>query len=535
MRIKIQEKIRNKKNKLLMLLWLLFILILILMGQFTFIEGDDFLHVSFSNVPYGKFSFLDWIASWRSDYLTVNGRFADALLRLILRPGIQTTRIIISISLIALIYMLYHYMKISYTENLNIISKIYMSVLSVAALALTLFSHDYFYADVIGWYSGAANYLIPTVFVLVGFTASQNELHGRKTGILLYVVSTACLVIGQISHELIETISFTYFLSFVIYLKLQKKQLSKLQMIQICISMVTMVAHLLAPGIQHRMERYSSSGGDLNPSAVLQFIYNVANGGQHFIWTFKYFLIVLSAVLIGLLWRRSQADRSIRVQIIKKILVLIISLISNLLLMLLRRVNYIHLIAYQKDLVYTLMTIGIALVSILFLLLYSAIVIGTVCTDPTPEIRKSILWFFAVVGSMVIPLLLGMQNVRGLFPAAVFFSVFMLNLLSCILWQKQHNRIMLNSCLVIVILFSIVVYSTTIYKAAQNKSVWDNIEDQLSNSRKNQTGSICVLETEEYPYSDLIYTYAYSKERYEESIRIYYSIPAYTSLTWTDN
>ena len=61
-----------------------------------------------TDAAYGRFDLASWLHEWKIDFTLRNGRTADALSRLWLRPGIVGARIILSfVALLAFFNALY--------------------------------------------------------------------------------------------------------------------------------------------------------------------------------------------------------------------------------------------------------------------------------------------------------------------------------------------------------------------------------------------------------------------------------------------
>lgn len=454
-----------------------------------------------------------------------NGRFADAILRLLIRPGVEFTRLFVGLSLFSLCLLIYYYLKLYYRGTLHTLSKAYLSLMSISTLAVILFSHDYFFSDVLAWYSGAANYLLPTVLLLFGLIPSQHVMHGKPNRRSLFLLSTISLTIAQLAHELIETTLFLYFVFFVIYFMSNGKKLPLLLKAQITISVLVMLVHLTAPGIWQRMTVLADRSSE-HPLFSIQLIYNFGNASQHIVWVFKYMLFLLSIIIAYSHYRQHKKANRIGIHMISHFMILF----SNIIFMLIRKRFTLHLIVYTEGMNHYLIKNGILLISFLLLLMYAISIFVLILMNSETEMRQTLPWFGALIGSMAIPVLLGMQNVRGFFPAAIFLAIFSLSILSL---NSDLERVKISYTLIAILgVFSLYIFISTAYKAAANRAVWDDIERQLRTARDSQTRTVRILERNEYPYPDFIYTYAYSRDRYENCIKLYYDVPSSTTLEW---
>ena len=531
--------------------WGLLFAFLLFVTRYVFLQGDDFLHTSITDAAYGRFDRASWLHEWKIDLTLRNGRTADALSRLWLRPGIVGARIILSFVLLAFFYALYSVTQTttrvnnSPRESVGTDLTIFLSVLTM--FALILFTDDQFYGNVIAWLSGSANYLLPTVLVLLGLIPSLAFIAGRNVGTLSFVTGTFFLLLGQISHEQHELAVIAYWVLFIVMSFRKVFPLPNLRMkLHIALSIIVATVHLAAPGIWIRMDVVDSMALEMSRGA--RYLLNFATGSQGFIWLQRYQLLLLVPVLLFIIWRSARLDRKRWVKTLETALVIAI-FGGNLLLAFLRRRYYMHNMMGGLNVLPDTIVYLIALCSVLGVVALAGIVFHLLLRDDNPVLQGASLWIAMIIGNSGILLLIGSLNARSFFPGTVYLGAMILQLLFDLLQESRSTdstalklkastrRVVAIIAVVVCVLFTGYVYGETARRARANSLVWAPIEQELIASLETQPDSIMVKDSSVYPYPDSMYFRAFFLRPvgYEEAIRHYYNVPSGTELVQVDS
>lgn len=537
---------RKSQRIHLIILWLIVFLSFIWMSSNTFLEGDDFLHVGIGQKPYGHFSFREWMNSWRSDYFDTNGRFADALFRLFLRAGVPFVRFSIAVFLTLLLYVVYCFIRSKLPRLIrnDMMNNVLITVVVYAGFMLLLFSHPYFFGNAIGWYSGSFNYLVPTTLILVGLIPSEQFIANLPTPRAIYCLSTLFLVIGQLAHEQANVAVISYFFAFMIYNRYNKISINTGLRIQIGISFFSAAVNLCAPGIRARM---NVMNGEYSEGMFQRLYLNLANGSQEFVWTMRFFIVVLLLLAIFLV-RRSARVSGFKDKRTTLLIVFCVVGCLNLILMYARRrygLHGIHLYPSDSE-VECIIKLLISTGSILGLLIFAGLLLHVLATDTNEFIRWAGRWVVMIIGSSLIPLAIGSQNVRSYFTTGICMLLLCIDIAVALLTERIYvkggiqtessvqlmtKRVFVPFILVLS-LFSLVVLSQTNIRASANRKVWEDVERRLILAAREPNMIIEIRDAGDYPYPDYLYFMAYDQGRYEESIRLYYDIPESTRLVW---
>ena len=544
------EQQSRKKRLLYFGIWGLLFAFLLFATRYVFLQGDDFLHTSISEAPYGRFGLASWFHEWKIDLTLRNGRTADALSRLWLRPGIAFARVILSFVLLAFFYALYSVTRISTAplkgkdsarERAGSDLIILLSVLTM--FALILFTDDQFYGNIIAWLSGSANYLLPTVLVLLGMVPSLAFTRGRDVRTMPFAVGTFCLLLGQISHEQHELAVIAYWLLFIV-LSLAKvlPRLNLRLKLQILLSFIVAGVHLAAPGIWIRMDVVDSMAAE-EVSRGARYLLNFATGSQGFVWMQRYQLLLLLPILLYMVCRSVRKDKKRWVKILEAALVVGI-FGGNLLLAFLRRRYYMHNIRGGFGFLPDAIVYLVASLSVLGVVALAGIVFYLLLRDSNSAVRSASLWIAMVIGNSGILLLIGSLNARSFFPGTVYLGALILQSLFALLRERRSmdealtgpkrsaRRVLAITAVVICTLFTVFVYGETVRRARANSLVWAPIEQELIASPETQPDSILIKDTAAYPYPGSMYFRAFflSPVGYEDAIRHYYDVPGSTEL-----
>ncbi|NJP40620.1 hypothetical protein HCH52_06095 [Oscillospiraceae bacterium HV4-5-C5C] len=532
----------------------------LLLSHYNILQGDDFLHMAIGGQAHGRFTAADWLQSWHDDYFYTNGRMADALLRLVLRPGVPAARLIIGLTLAALIAALYNLSRLSspglYQEAPG--PSTAWAMICFGAFSLLLYSHPYIYADCIGWFSGAVNYLLPSSLILLGLLPSFYWSAGLKPPAAVLIISTLCLITGQLAHEQTDLAVLFYFITLLLYSSLKRRYLTKGQYAQILLSLLISGFHFSAPGIRRRLSSLPVSSGD---QPLIRLWMRTADSSQEFVWVLRWGLILLALVLLLLIWRPARRSQAVCQRSVQSLLLLFLTA-ANITLMYLRRSWGLHVLTAGLPEGSGLSSLSwprlfIAVQSSLGLIALAAIVLAILLSDPEAQVQRQITVLAALIGAAGIPLALGSQNVRSYFTSGIFLSLFYLSLLQSCLTDDLTTRpasrlkssrqpaaspVRLRSDLfrkaavilvtTLVLVSSLQVFRTTVYRARQNAQVWSEIENKLTASGDNLPAGIAMLNVADFPYPDDLYFMAYDQGRYEAAIRLYYAVPASCQLSW---
>lgn len=517
----------TQNKKVQVIIWTVLFVAMLLLSRFAFLQGDDFLHTSITPQPYGRFNISAWFHEWKIDYTLRNGRTADALARLWLRPGIKGARLILSIVLTTFFFASFQLLNSLRKVKLNTINYITSLSALLAIFSLVLFTDQQYYANVIGWISGSANYLLPTALLLVGIRPSYLWLMGLNLSYLQVALSIMSIILAQISHEQHELSVLIYWFAFIVIVLIKKLGLPTIFKVQIIVSFIVGFIHLLAPGIWIRLNVVSLASAEVN--GFQKYLLNFSTAVQGFLWFQRYLFLLLLPLVLWLI-RRSPSNNGIIRNKLSLITILIFG--GNWLLVVLRRNNNMHNIRGGLHELSPALVYYTAAMSILGLIALASLIIYLLASDTNMKIRTGVLWIVLIIGNTIILLLIGSMNIRSYFPGTIYLGALILHVFFALLDERRQSVKQLSLVAIsgIALLFTLFVFTRTGYMAYENRKVWDQIEGQLKEAQIERPAVIEIKDRSFYPYPQSMYYRAFKLESYEVAIRHYYNVPEFIEL-----
>lgn len=162
--------------------------------QWFFLQRDDFWLVTITTAPEGQFGVADFFWSWRHDWLERNGRSADAVVRLILRPGESATGWLAPALLTGCSAVGWRWLSLRLEGTLKVASMI----LILTLIPISLLTAPSIAGNTVFWAAGMGNYVVPTAVAILAASWWVRPPLSR-TGLL---VAAGCTLLAGLLHEM---------------------------------------------------------------------------------------------------------------------------------------------------------------------------------------------------------------------------------------------------------------------------------------------------------------------------------------------
>ncbi|GAB78463.1 hypothetical protein AUCHE_09_00680 [Austwickia chelonae NBRC 105200] len=268
--------------------------------HFHVLQGDDYYNATVSGHPYGRLSFSEWIASYVYDYTSLNGRFADTLVRALLAPGPWFWQVVGPLLFTAVVTLVWLW-GLSASSGV----RRWASGRSVALLvgSATLFpvmiaTKLAVAGDVLFWMSATVSYVFTVFFALIGGFVLMRVASGRKVGVPLLVVGSLAIVVTHLMHEQ----GSVGMAALVIATWIVTRRGHRGPALWVCTaaSVAGLVAQAVAPGYWLRLTEFNSPETAQSGNRLAQ----LANGTQALVDTGWSFVLMVSFFVVAAAWSR---------------------------------------------------------------------------------------------------------------------------------------------------------------------------------------------------------------------------------------
>ncbi len=242
-----------------------------LMLRWFFLQRDDFWLISITDDPYGRYDLGEFLWRWWHDWSQRNGRSADALVRLLLRPGVPAMTWIAPAVITACCAAIWRWApgRDRARPGVSIVAMILLlTVLPVLLLTIPSVS-----GTTVFWAAGIGNYVVPTGLALLA--ASWLPKPPRSPGMLL--VAVASILLAGALHELAAATVFS--ISHVWWV-LNRRSVTRTAAMLIVSSYAGLLLGLSGPGRWRRVDalvgeetglaRWVSAGARFTSELLLQ-------------------------------------------------------------------------------------------------------------------------------------------------------------------------------------------------------------------------------------------------------------------------
>ncbi|WP_162872973.1 DUF6056 family protein [Austwickia chelonae] len=268
--------------------------------RFHVLQGDDYYNATVSGHPYGRLSFTEWVASYVYDYTSLNGRFADTLVRALLAPGPWFWQIVGPVLFTAVVVLVWLWglsasagvrrWATGRSVALLIGSATLFPVMIATKLAVA--------GDVLFWMSATVSYVFTVFFALIGGFVLMRIASGRAVGLPLLVVGSLAVVVTHLMHEQGSTGMAA--LVIATWIVTRREHRSPALWVCTAASVIGLVTQAVAPGYWLRLTEFNSPETAQSGNRLAQ----LANGSQALVDTGWSFVLMASFFVVAAAWSR---------------------------------------------------------------------------------------------------------------------------------------------------------------------------------------------------------------------------------------
>ncbi len=253
-----------KERLIIFFVFTLFFLIIFLQHSFVYFYHDDFGYASLSygyvpegvkpGLEYNFYHIIDFLV-WQ--YKNWGGRVLFFFFEiLVLRGGLWTFRILQSLIITLLFYLIYKITLLATNGEITLNQKILTSITTCLFYG---FLPSYILRESICWATASFVYLWPLLFL---FSAVYFYIKLEKTGFNRFWFLIVCfsVFIASFSHEVVSIITFLFFTLVFLHKKLYQKGKSKIEFIIFICSLSGSMFLFLAPGNIKRFAFHHQNG-----------------------------------------------------------------------------------------------------------------------------------------------------------------------------------------------------------------------------------------------------------------------------------
>lgn len=465
-----------------------------------FLSGDDYLFIADPGSTRGAFSARYWWDSLQNDWMRRNGRLADGVLRLVLRPGPWFYPLFGPVLLTAA------GIAMSGTAHLAARARstqVWMWVASLSLIPLVCWVIPGTTGDVILWTASAVNYVLPLALLVGSISLFLLLLDGRS---IRWPLVAAGAVMVALTDLLQETTSWSMMLVAVAVLALRRGRLTARLWLLTATALVTFVVHLTAPGLWARSDLIVDSGHSGFLETALR---GVASSGAHLASETQLLWLGLAALLavIGLRATTTSPER----------VALLTAAASTAGLVLVNAWHSARIPASgHSGLTSVLLTAGATMLA--FLCVAIAFLVAHRQLGPGP-----LLLWVGLVGSCVLTFASGSTT-----PRVHFIPTTLLLLILVVLVAPAVGRLAPAQSVALAILLTTVPGAlwfdeARLAAAANQRFVSSQIVAPLEAAGRGEATSVTIPRS--LPRPAFAYRAAFLLDRYGTPLRIYYDIP----------
>ena len=467
-----------------------------------FLSGDDYLFIADPGSTRGAFSARYWWDSLQNDWMRRNGRLADGVLRLVLRPGPWFYPLfgpaLLTAAGIAMAVTAHLAARARSTQ-------VWMWIASLSLIPLVCWVIPGTTGDVILWTAAAVNYVLPLALLVGSIGLFLLLLDGRN---IRWPLVAAGAVMVALTDLLQETTSWSMMLVAVAVLALRRGRLTARLWLLTATALVTFVVHLTAPGLWARSDLIVDSGHHGFLETALR---GVAASGAQLVSRTQIIWLALAAMVAVQGLRSSRPTRE-RVPLVAAAGATGLLVITN--------TWYSHRvpISADSDPSLTAVLLAAAPLMLAFLCVGVAFLVTHRSQGPAP-----LLLWVGLVGSCVLTFASGSTG-----PRVHFIPTTLLLLILVVLVAPAVGRLAPAQSVALAILLTTVPGAlwfdeARLAAAANQRFVSSQIVAPLEAAARGEATSVTIPRS--LPRPAFAYRAAFLLDRYETPLRIYYDIP----------
>ncbi len=270
--------------------------------RYWFMAGDDYVHVGQGGHPGGQFTAADWWAALANDWTMRNGRLADAIVRLVLRPGAWFyplfAPIMLTVGGLAIAWATQQARRDNRAP--------WVWAAGLLLLPVLFWFHPEMAGDGVFWASGAINYALP-LSMLIGCIGLLTHL--LRGGSIPWVLMPLVVAWVMLTDAIQEMSSLALFFVTVAVLVTQWRRMT-VQLWTLCgAALSAFVVHMSAPGLWKR----AGIIADAAPGSTVERLALAITTSSTILWqrTSLLWLAIMVIFVAVALWpgRHTRGDR----------------------------------------------------------------------------------------------------------------------------------------------------------------------------------------------------------------------------------
>lgn len=528
--------------------------------RFHILQGDDHYNATVSGHPYGKLSIGEWFASYVYDYTSLNGRFADTLVRAFLAPGQWFWQLMGPVIFTLVIILMVVLVRRGRPDavpatadaeptpqeepdgtpgrgRLSWLADETWHPLILLTGAATLFpvmiaTKLAVAGDVLFWMSATVSYVVTVFFAMVGGYVLIQIARGLPVHPLTLGIGAAAIIVTHLMHEQ----GSTCMAAMVIVTWIITPRGSRGPALWICTaaSATGLLAQAVAPGYRLRLAEFNSPSTAQSGNRLAQ----LANGSQALVDTGWSFVVAASVLVVAAVWLRRRTP----LLLIAGSCALVGGIGSwTLSRMRLTRESW-RVMSTTGPFTSWKLTV-LAAVAVL-LLLICVVGLATVTLAGVPELGPvPAVAVFAAMGAGAIPLVIGLLSFRAYLPTNVWLAIATLAAAQSLLdtlartrpargWARRPILAagLVGATLALAVGSSVLPAAKTVRGMQLNAGVWEKTARQIDAARAGKCTQVGMPARWKMPA--YLYTNGIQSPRYAEKVHRYHDLPASVKLVY---
>ncbi|GAB78462.1 hypothetical protein SAMN05421595_2731 [Austwickia chelonae] len=501
--------------------------------QYHLVQGDDFLNAAMAGRPGGRMNLIEWWGTYMHDYTEVNGRMADALVRLLLIPGAWLWRILGPVTFLATTWLIYRAGTASLRARgaeLPFWAGPVLWVAAACSVPFMIWRIPIIAGDAIFWMSSTVTYVISTVFVMIAVLGLARLSDGVRPARPTIAAFGVAILLAHLLHE--ESSLAMAAAVVATWLVAAHLRQDRILWVWSGVSLAGFLLQTCAPGVWARFAL--TNGGDGPKGVNSGMLAKLANAEQ-VLATATGPLLIAATLFATLFVCCRPVGWVLRGVAVASVLSAVV-------------VDQLAVYRLAKGL--RIFEAGIADVTdrlpvVLPGLLGVAVVFGGLLVLGF-ALRESFGSLFFVMlaaagGSLVAPFAIGVVTPRSYVPPFLFLAAVVVILAAQVLADQVENpvgwtKVRLVAAAVVVLACGATYYNSAPVaqrlpkEMAANERVWRTVEAQIDRARSGQCTKVEMPKS--FPRLYLFYSGAYLETRYAGYMKLYYELPEKASFTW---
>lgn len=472
-----------------------------LLLRWWFLAGDDYLFLSQGGDPRGQFSFATWARESANEWLRINGRTADSMVRLVLRPGTWFyplfAPLLITGTGLALGFLI--------VGGRLRLGRAWLYCLCLLLLPWLMWAVPSMAGDTVFWTPGAMNYVFPMCLAGVGLGVLVRELEDRR---LPWPAVAATALLLAFTDSLQEVASTSLAAVAVVVIITRRGQLSARAWVLVGAMLAACAVHLCAPGLWAR----SALVADTQTGSGVERVTRAFAASTEVLWNRTVLLWV--ALLAAMVWFAADRGASRRRRWLCGMAALMQAAFAGAVAW------YEHRLRLVGPEPLLLQATAVVL---------CAVVAFTVTWWALASLREDLGWvpligWAAFVGSCVFVLGAGVGGARAHFIPAMWLAVVVVAIVAAVAAPRPENRHRLEVALLVALALPAAMWFDQAWVGLKRN--YSFVQEQVVAKLTDPNPPARIVLPKELPVPEMSYWNSFLMPRYEESLKIYYSLPS---------